>query len=246
MVTRTADFFASPIDARQADRDLVVLIHGLAAGRTVMRPLERHLQWVGFETINWGYRSILGDVDRLGQSLGELLQDLNERNSLDRIHLVTHSMGSIIARAALARGDWQRLGRVVMLGPPNRGSPVATRLAPVLGWFCKPLEQLSDRRGSYVNSLPQPEGHEIGVIAAEYDRVVRLNDTTLSTQADHIIVRSGHTSMLFRREVAELVEEFLRNGAFRRQTTSEIVRLVPARGRAASLHRDLAPISRAE
>jgi len=40
----------------------VVLIHGLAAGRWMLRPLERHLQACGYRTANWGYPSILRDI----------------------------------------------------------------------------------------------------------------------------------------------------------------------------------------
>ncbi len=246
MTSIATDQGSRQFDVQHTDRELVVLIHGLAAGRAMMRPLESRLLQAGFETLNWGYRSIIGDIGRLGRSLAELLQQLDGRDSLDRIHLVTHSMGSIIARAALAESESQRLSRVVMLGPPNGGSPVATRLAPALGWFCKPLKQLSDRQGSFVRSLSQPSGHEIDIIAAAYDRVVRMEDTTLSTQSDHVIVRSGHTSMLFRHEVAELVESFLRTGKFRRETNCDAFSRIPAFDRAVTACLDLAPNSTPE
>lgn len=203
--------------SESGQRELVVLIHGLAASRGMLKPLERRIQQADFETINWGYRSITGDIRRLGNSLADQLRELDEDERFKRIHLVTHSMGSIIARAALAQQRLQRMGRTVMLGPPHGGSHVATNFARALGWFCKPLIQLSDDPASLVNSLPEPEGYDIGIIAALHDRVVRIESTRLKSQKDHIVIRSGHSSMLFRPDVAALVESFLRDGRFERR-----------------------------
>jgi pimeloyl-ACP methyl ester carboxylesterase len=204
-------------------RETVVLVHGLAASRSMLWPLERVLRRRGYRTLNWGYRSIRGEIHSLSNALGGELEKLNANPSVGRFHLVTHSMGSILARAALANNDFSRLHRVVMLGPPHGGSRVATHLARVLGWLCRPLAQLSHSPTSLVNSLVEPTGYEIGIIAAARDRVVRIDDTCLSNQADHIVVNSGHTAMLFRREVADLIDSFLRQGRFARQKLRETV-----------------------
>lgn len=210
--------FATPqVSGPPVAREVVVLVHGLAASRTLLKPLEWHLRQGGYETLNWGYPSIRGEIASLSESFSQRLRELCEDSTTHRFHLVTHSMGSIIARAALANAKFGRLGRVVMLGPPHGGSRVATNLSSVLGWLCKPLTQLSDRPDSFVNTLAEPVGHEVGIIAAARDRVVCIESTCLSRQTDHIIVDSGHTSMLFRRDVWHLVETFLHRGRFERQ-----------------------------
>lgn len=198
-------------------RETVVLVHGLAAGSAMLRPLERSLQRRGYQTLNWGYRSVRGEIQALSHTLAEVLRNLDSDDSVDRVHLVTHSMGSIIARSALATNQFTRLGRIVMLGPPNGGSRVAARLGRFLGWLCRPLNQLSDAPNSLVNNLPEPKDCEIGIIAASRDRVVHVDNTRLACQTDHIVVDSGHTSMLFRLEVADLVDRFLRQGRFASQ-----------------------------
>ena len=199
-----------------SQRELVVLVHGLAASQAVMKRLEWRLQRSGYETLNWGYTSVRGDIQSQSRALQDKLLELNGDPGLQRFHLVPHSMGSILARAALASTEFNRLGRIVMLCPPHRGSRVAAGLSRVLGPICKPLAQLSDRADSFVNNLPEPVGYEIGIIAAARDRVVSVESTHLSRQADHIVINSGHTTMLFRRDVAELVDSFLRQGRFSR------------------------------
>jgi CHAT domain-containing protein/pimeloyl-ACP methyl ester carboxylesterase len=63
------------------------------------------------------------------RSVGGLAADLNARIRRDRVGkamIVGHSMGGVVARAALA-GDKGRISRVVQIGAPNHGS-----FAPVL------------------------------------------------------------------------------------------------------------------
>jgi triacylglycerol esterase/lipase EstA (alpha/beta hydrolase family) len=199
---------------RESNTDLVVLVHGLAANRIVMRPLANFIKSNGFATMNWGYPSIRRRIEDHSRELRHQFELLDEVNHIRRLHLVAHSMGGIIVRHMLADYQPTKLHRMVMLGPPNRGSRVASILARSLGLICKPLVQLSDSPDSFVNSLPEPRNLEVGVVSASRDRVVSLESTQLSQQQDHVIVHSGHTSMLFRREVAESVLRFLHFGKF--------------------------------
>ena len=82
--------------------ETVVLVHGLAAHWLAMWPLARHLERRGFRVINWGYPSITRNIDEHARRLSELLAGFEWRDEGPRYHLVTHSMGSIIARTALS------------------------------------------------------------------------------------------------------------------------------------------------
>jgi len=200
---------------KPAKRDVVVLVHGLLATTVVMRSLAHSLGGVFTGVVNWGYRSVWSPIERHGRQLAELLRRLDAEDGHDRIHLVTHSMGGIIGRIALAEYTPARFGRFVMIAPPNRGSHIAARLAPFLGRICPPLLQLTDHAESFVCSLPPPAISDLGIIAAETDFLVLEPNTRLGCEADHIILPGLHSSLLWRRETAEQVRYFLEHGRFR-------------------------------
>ncbi|MEM8680155.1 MAG: alpha/beta fold hydrolase [Planctomycetota bacterium] len=194
--------------------DLVILLHGLAAHRMMMGHLAQSMVGANYRVLNWGYRSITQPIETLAKSFAARLQSL--QTSPTRIHIVAHSMGSIIARRALQlqHGAPLGFGRFVMLAPPNAGSPVAHRLADKLGWLCPPLRELSDFPESYVNQLDPSAPVETGIIAAGLDRVVRLHSTYLSGAKDHIVLPSHHTALLWREDTADQTLHFLRHGQF--------------------------------
>ena len=187
--------------------ETVVLVHGLAAKRLVMAILRNSLARSYGDVVNWGYPSLWSPIERHGRELAKLLRRLEEAGG-ERIHLVTHSMGGIVARLALAEYTPSRLGRFVMIAPPNRGSHIASRFAPLLGRVCPPIRQLADHDESFVRSLPLPSC-ELGVIAARSDWMVRELNTHLGCERDHIVVPGLHSSLLWRRETADQVRNFL-------------------------------------
>ena len=202
-------------------RDLVVLVHGLAAHRLVMQLIAQSLQEAFASVVNWGYPSLFSPIEQHGQKLAALLEELDQDGQYERIHLVGHSMGGIIGRLALTHYTPRQFGRFVMIAPPNRGSHVARHLAPYLGRICPPLVQLADADESFVCSLPQPQIRELGIIAAQTDFLVLEPSTRLGCECDHIVLPGMHSSLLWRRETAEQVRHFLENGRFMRPEAAQ-------------------------
>ncbi|MEM6329766.1 MAG: hypothetical protein AAF790_05910 [Planctomycetota bacterium] len=194
--------------------ELVVLTHGIASTRWVMLPLAWRMRRRGYRVRLLGYYSLTGSNRRLGRWLAKNVRRLDATGKYSRIHLVVHSMGSIVTRCALEEEMPASLGRVVMLGPPNGGSHMATFLQRVY-WFSGPLMELRDQPDSFVNRLPPaPAGVDIGVLAAKHDNVIALERTHLPGQADHRVVNTWHTGVLWRRETADLAANFLQHGRF--------------------------------
>jgi pimeloyl-ACP methyl ester carboxylesterase len=194
--------------------ELAVVVHGLGANGLVMRPLARWLGQAGYRTINWSYPSLFRTIERHGKKLRERLALLDDDPTVGRIHLVTHSMGCIVARQALVVGAPRKMGRFVMLAPPNQGSPAAAFFGPKLRWCFPTIDQLARRPGSFVDRLPEPVECEVGVIAAQVDWQVGLVNTHLRCQSDHIVVKGTHSLIILRPSVAREVVAFLREGRF--------------------------------
>jgi triacylglycerol lipase len=190
----------------------VLLIHGLGAQRWMLRPLEQVIRQHGFDALTWGYSSVGRSITTHAQQFRALLQQVNDASQ--QFHVVSHSMGGIILRAAVDGMTLPSAGRLVMLGPPNSGSRVARSLARWLNPLCPALGDLSDAPGSFVNRLPPPMQFETGVIAAAHDHVVALSSTHIPGERDHTIVPCRHGMLLFHRQAAEQTVAFLRQGSF--------------------------------
>ena len=203
------------------ENDLVILIHGLGGNRIDMWPIGRRLKSLGFEVCNWGYRSIGNRIETHANRLAEFLSKI-DRQVTGQIHVVTHSMGGIIARATFADQLFNNVGRVVMLAPPNRGSHVARKLTRYLGWLTPSLEQLSDSPGSYVNQLPNTlygSGIEFAIVESSKDRVIAPGGVHLDGHSDYARVDGHHGVLTWYSDTIRLVENFLILGQFQVPTT---------------------------
>ena len=198
-----------------AGGEVVVLIHGLGAnGFVLMGLLARRLKRAGYRTLIWSYPSFTRTIDSHGEKLQRRLAELDADSAVNRIHLVSHSMGGIVARYALILGRPTKLGRLVMLAPPNKGARLATVCGPALRRCFPAIDQLAMRPDSFVNALPEPEEIEVGIIDASTDFLVGAGNTSLACQRDHIVLRATHSLLAFQRSLAAEVLRFLATGAF--------------------------------
>jgi pimeloyl-ACP methyl ester carboxylesterase len=90
-----------------------------AMGVVLHSYLRLRLQLVasGFDVDCVDYDWRLG-IDALGKQLAQRI----EAEPHAHVHLVAHSMGGLVSRAALSQPVWRKVRQVVLLGSPNEGS----------------------------------------------------------------------------------------------------------------------------
>jgi triacylglycerol lipase len=135
-------------------QDVVVLLHGMGRGTLSMKRIEWALVNRGYRVVNVGYPSTSYAVEHLARAyLAPALHELDLRPG-ERVHFVTHSLGAIVLRQQIVAEPMQNLGRVVMLGPPNRGSEIADVV----------------KRDKFLRLFTGPSGPQLGTSAADLPR----------------------------------------------------------------------------
>jgi hypothetical protein len=102
----------------------IILVHGIVDNRSVFTMLRRGLRRRGFgRVVTVNYSSINGDVRLLADLLGELVEEVCEETGFERVHVVGHSLGGLVARYYVQRlGGDERVHTLVTLGSPHAGT----------------------------------------------------------------------------------------------------------------------------
>ncbi|RMH20358.1 MAG: alpha/beta hydrolase [Gammaproteobacteria bacterium] len=221
-----------PHGAVQAKLDCVILLHGLARTRRSMNKISEALEKEGYRVINQGYDSRHHAVQELAEAAisDAIGQCKSGSHSEGKIHFITHSLGGILLRQYLQRHRLEKLGRAVMLAPPNEGSEVVDRLKDVPGFDV--LNGPAGRQlGTGADDLPAQLGPfpgEVGVIAGDFsfnpilsrlipgpdDGKVAVGRTAVAGQDDFIVLPVSHSFIMRNRTVIEQALHFLQHGRF--------------------------------
>jgi pimeloyl-ACP methyl ester carboxylesterase len=110
----------------------VLLVHGYAGTESVWAPLRRALGDAGFgHIVSLNYNSFAVDPTAVSAELTRQALRVVAASSAPRVHLIGHSLGGLIVRAALAAnpGLGLRTGGAVTIASPHGGISLA-RIAP--------------------------------------------------------------------------------------------------------------------
>lgn len=105
----------------------ILLLHGLADNRSIFGPLRRSLLRRGFgRVVTLNYSVLTRDVPLAAARLGEQVEQLCAETGYERLHVVGHSLGGLIARYYVQRlGGDARVHTLVTIGTPHGGSRAA-------------------------------------------------------------------------------------------------------------------------
>ncbi len=210
-------------------QECVILLHGLARSHRSMLTLERALNDQGYHVVNSQYDSLAEPIETLAlTAIDQAIAECPEAHA--QVHFVTHSLGGILVRQYTQLNPSAAIGRVVMLGPPNKGSELVDQFAKLPGFDRMngvAGKQLGTTPDSTPNQLPAIS-FELGIIAGSKsinpllsyflpgadDGKVTIESTKLEGMKQHLVLPTTHTFMMRNPQVIGQVNHFLSKGEF--------------------------------
>ena len=215
-------------EIRPASPHWVILLHGMGRSKAMASRMAAAVRTAGLEPVPVSYPSTRRSIEDHASALCRLL---NAAEDCGRVSFITHSLGGIVVREALARGGpWtSRIvpGRLVMVAPPSRGSRLAEALKDFLPYVWLLGETGQGLTPERVARVPLP-AIPFGIIAGgkgggkgynpllpgDDDGVVALEETRLEGAADFLRVEGLHTFLFRHRGVIRAAVRFIETGRF--------------------------------
>ena len=212
------------------DSEAIILLHGLGRTSHSMNKAGKLLAAYGYKIINVSYPSRKHNIETLALDyITSAIKQCASKNII-KIHFLTHSMGGILIRYYLSTRPINRLGRVVMLAPPNQGSELVDKLG---GWsIFKVINgpaglQMDTAKNSIPNTLG-PVSFATGIIAGDKtvnpllsqlfpeanDGKVSVSRTQVKGMQDFIVMPYSHSFIVQRVAVIEQALHFIQQGYF--------------------------------
>jgi pimeloyl-ACP methyl ester carboxylesterase len=102
----------------------ILLVHGMVDNRSIFTLLRRGLRRRGFgRVLTLNYSPLTADVRTAAARLAQEVEELVAESGYERVHVVGHSLGGLIARYYVTRlGGDERVHTLVTLGTPHSGT----------------------------------------------------------------------------------------------------------------------------
>lgn len=192
-------------------RPAVVLVHGYLSNRGYFRPMLAWLEARGVGPVFLpNYRSVLSTIETGARTLHEEIERIAAGTG-QRVILVCHSMGGLVARRYLQEHGEGRVARLVTIASPHHGTELS-RFA--IGGHARQMQRGSD----FLEALERAEAARPPTVPAlslytVHDNLVSPQDTSRLAWARNVAVAGvGHVSILASSRTFALVLEELHAG----------------------------------
>jgi pimeloyl-ACP methyl ester carboxylesterase len=192
----------------------ILLVHGIVDNHSIFTLLDRALRRRGFSDLSsFDYGLFTSDVRRAAVDLAAAVEALVTSSGYERVHVIGHSLGGLIARYYVQRmGGDARVSTLVTLGTPHHG----TRLAKAGGLL--PLVRQLKPDSELILELAEPAPDCATRFVAFYgdlDQLIRPSQNAAIQHPDlnarNILVTGiGHLSLPNSGRVAFEIAEVLR------------------------------------
>jgi triacylglycerol lipase len=192
----------------------ILLVHGIIDNHAIFTVMERALRRHGFQTLSaYDYGLLTRDIPRAAVRVGDAIEKLCAATGYERIQVIGHSLGGLIARYYVQRlaGD-RHVHTLVTLGTPHQGTQLAWA-APLL-----PLVRQLTPNSSVIQELAEPAPGCRTRFVAFYSDIDHLIVPSRNARLDHpdLDVRNiaargvGHLSMVNNGRIAFTIAGALR------------------------------------
>uniref|UniRef100_A0A7S0PJ21 GPI inositol-deacylase n=1 Tax=Cafeteria roenbergensis TaxID=33653 RepID=A0A7S0PJ21_CAFRO len=217
-------------------RPTVLAVPGAVLGPWALKRMTRALESKGEFAVHMvDTRAWSLCLDDAAEVAAEALRMHKQPSTQVPVHIVTHGAGALVVRRAFQLLDWEGQNtRVVMLGPPNKGSRIARRAARSSLWraavghgVVSELGALGSRHFAECGDppasasvlviagvssglapwIPLPAGFTRGV--GQHDGAVTVREAGLRTPHSLLRVRASHATLPLSEPVIDATVAFL-------------------------------------
>jgi pimeloyl-ACP methyl ester carboxylesterase len=221
---------ASQLFQVSAASESVVLLHGLARTADSMSRMAGALEAAGYHVCNVSYPSRQHSIEELTTDFVAPAVRACRSSEMDTVHFVTHALGGILVRQLAKSAPDLKIGRVVMLSPPNHGSEVVDKLGTLsLFTFINGPAGLQLATGEdYLPRTLGPASFDVGIVTGsrtvnpilsllipgEDDGKVSIESAKLAGMRDFCVIPATHPFIMNNKRAIALVLTFLAQGKF--------------------------------
>lgn len=197
-----------------------------------MSKLELLFRQHNYLVVNVDYPSTTKSIHELANQNLPLMINACMKMDAVKVHFVTHSIGGIIIQEYLQNHIIPKLGRIVMLSPPNHGSQAADLL--LNNWLYRFItgpagQELTTGSNSTPNKIKLNKKYDMGVITGTYnfvpfgyylfneanDGAVSVSSAKTNAMKAYIEVPVSHPFIMNNALVQFQVVNFIKFGSFK-------------------------------
>lgn len=169
----------------------VLLIHGYGCNSGYWHPLSKKLFSAGITHHAIDMEPIFGGIDDYIPLMRQAIVGLCDETGNDRIIIVAHSMGGLVARAYLRTHGNSHIARIITLGTPHHGTVLANC---AIGVNSKQMRRggrfTREKSADWLMTLAQSEKHTTYTL---FTSIYSLHDNIIAPQSSCIL--SGATNI---------------------------------------------------
>ncbi len=176
----------------EGSRPPILLIHGYGCSRGAWWWLRPRLEAAGWTVATISLEPIYGSIDNYVAPLARRIDEVLSETGADKLILVGHSMGGLVARAYLQSHGEVRVASLVTLGTPHQGSELAR-----IGFGANARQMRPHSAWLLALGRPQPALAALAIYSPQDNFVMPPSLLELAGAENRTIDGLGHLAMLY-------------------------------------------------